>query len=588
MSQPPTGPHQEPQSVRTEELRSNETGGLTSVDGDEPEPRAGWWRKVRECAPLVASMAFVAAVQVWMFYPLHKTTDIPRWDESNYMGWGEALAFAGERLPSLDASPLYSIMYLLLTLISGHTGAVFTMKYITAGAASAALCGFLSVSLGSCSIAIPLALTFTLAQNTAGALPYVYQMALFGVCCALVVARRRPLAGFALLLLCALLRLEYVFVLAAALVLTGVAYVIRRRDVRRHLFSLDRASKTVLVVVAATLIGVALCVQPAGWNLGGDRTWFAFKQHYAVEQVIQRRFRVGNPWLDYDVVINADFPGAKSLLGAISTNAPAFEKYLRLNLTRLGPAISALFDPAVVLNKASWIANGFAVSAFLLLPGWFLFGNGRWSWPRRMRERLQQLGWSSVILVSLPLAIAPTIFVQPKSSYSVALLPLLLWAIGMPFAAAREALRGSKLSWLRFTPAFSIGLIALVVFIGPRPFATKGARRGNLELIRAARRTLPNEHITMVGCHAGFYMNYLGRRRLTGIEGNPAAGGGPVPPGGLSVDWMLATYNPDAILINGELTGSPSFRRDSLAKLRSPEWHPIHLGGDDVVFLRRR
>jgi hypothetical protein len=107
--------------------------------------------------------------------------------------------------------------------------------------------------------------------------------------------------------------------------------------------------------------------------------------------------------------------------------------------------------------------------------------------------------------------------------------------------------------------------------------------------VRRADAIWPHGRLKVVGCHSTFYANYLGHRRVVPIEANPAASGDPLPPGGLSIDGLVALHDPDAILLNRELTDSPAFKAASLAQLKSPAWSaPLAIGGGDSLYVRRR
>lgn len=152
----------------------------------------------------------VVVLQLVLLYPLHRTMDLPIWDEAIYLlqgGW----FVHGDTLGPISISPVYSLLYSLMIKMFGVVDSVFYMQYLVKVTVS----GLLLLCLVGHLRSRLLALLFTLIWVVSGVNIFervlVYHVALGVFLLALFSLNKHRGISLLLLVLCSLTRLEYLF-----------------------------------------------------------------------------------------------------------------------------------------------------------------------------------------------------------------------------------------------------------------------------------------------------------------------------------------------------------------------------------------
>jgi hypothetical protein len=206
----------------------------------------------------------------------------------------------------------------------------------------------------------------------------------------------------------------------------------------------------VLAVLALAIVGPA--------RLGGGRVWTAFVQHYSLRWATAHPGAGVDPWVDWEPVVTASFPGAHSLGAACLINGAAVLRHVVRNLADLpGLLVGLVASPSLpgnVLGPAILVALLLAIAV-------------RRNWPSAVAWR------PSALLLVACASVLPSFLVKPKAVY---LLPLLLVIMFGILRAARSLAGQAGLA-----SRFSGGLCATVTLLlwlvpaqpaVPRPVST--------------------------------------------------------------------------------------------------------------------
>ena len=517
----------------------------------------------------------VIGFQTIMLHPLHESLDLPAWDESNQMAWGAEFVAGSGTLKQLSASPLYNLFYALLTTVFGRIDSIFAMKYSLTLALSSLL--FVMLAVYSRRVALPflLCVLWSLSQFNLATTLGVYH---FGLCLfvvAILVCNTSRAAALVLLLLACLVRLEYLFV-----VVPYGAYglwAMRRSGARRLLGG--RSSIAALMLLVALALYTAWHIER--WDLGGSRSWHAFGQHYALAEREAGRTEV-NPWLDYDAVLERDFPGSRTTLDALSSNPGAFGWHIVRNVALLPTALLELLTPYRLADHwprytAAWILILAApLIALATRPREFL---------EQFRSGLSRLGDVALLGVLSPLAVLPCLVVRPKASYMLPLLPFLVLFVIVATRAALQSIGNVRRERVVGWVAGSVGVVLVCISsLSHRPYDEPDRPRPLLRRVTALESLWPEGRVKLMGIGASTYANYLGYDRCLAVEPFTSVGGAIDAPRETRLDRLIEIHRPDAVLINPWLIESRGFDRSSLQVLTPDRWQRHSLHGEEVFF----
>lgn len=510
----------------------------------------------------------VGFLQFLLLYPLHTTLDLPRWDEAIYIGRGDQFIHGGT-LGALSGSPFYALLYSVLIRVSGTVNSVFYMQYAVKICVAVLLFVFLSLYLKSQLVAVLLTMIWLVSDLNLREVVLVYHAALGVFLIGLLCLRKHQIIGLPILCLAVLTRLEYLF---PAIMLAG--YIIWKRRNSGGRLQAQASHLAVASVLGALVIYVLFHV--SDFNVGGKRTWFAFNQNYARRQVDDGRYHI-NPYIDSNIVIQADFPGANSLREALFINPRFFAKHVARNMAAV-PKVTLAFltpyspgTPALIFG----VWAGFAVTIFALASLDNLF-------VRRVLSALRSRRMMLYATLAGTTALLPMLFVYPMAHYTLILAPFVLFWLGFVWLEALQSIHVPGFS-RRVLVALAV-LFAAGIVVSRKPYASKEDGRPVLAQVRQLLQIWPNQRLKLLGVGSSWYAGYIGTQNVLPIEPLATAYGEKIQTGSDNLYKLLDRYNPDVVLINGELTTSRNFDLHSLAALNSRQWAECSTGDDRFYF----
>lgn len=527
--------------------------------------RPGW-------TALLAGGVLIGLVQIWFLTPLHQTMDLPLWDEAMSMAGGMAF-LEGDGLGYVVNSPLPKLVYAVLIAIFGPAGSIFAYHYLVKTVLTVVLFLLTSRLAGSVLVGFVLAGVWTISGFNLDYPILVYQGGLIWYALGLfVLARNLPL-GFALIILATLTRLEYEFVAIPLVVFIAGTLFWGRWKPR----PIGKAGWGLVALGFALVAFVGFHL--SGWNIGAHRGWLAVKQHYALRLWMTGEFSGQNPFLEYNLVTDRDFPGAESLGEAARLNRAALVEHVGWNLRNLPTAFAELFRP-VSAGKLPYRLP-LAVTLLLGLVGVV-------EMLRRPGRCLGRLGTlvgrqpvtTAAVLGGL-LVIAPGIIVLAKSPYLLPVVPLALAGVAFFY----------RLGTFRPIVSRAGVLLAFIFLLGalvttPRPFTVTSRPRTVLRTVEALDAVLPPEgEIVLLGVAASTYRPYLGADRLSVCDPLWPAAAHAVNPEEARIDRLIGRYDPDLIMIDSNWRDSTYFDAAGAAQLPQLGWEGRPLP-DGVLWFR--
>lgn len=327
-------------------------------------------------------------------------TDIPLWDETEYLASGWRLLHHADMSTVLPGSPLYIVWYALWHLIAHDPIVVLFGQWLL--------------------IDLLLAVSIYLVMRAGGAGGLVaYLVSTYWS--SLVCMWDPPRVGFfALLLVLLAVLAEYRDKHTRALVLVAAAALSRPEYLLVALLwllvrSWTRLSRRVRLAVAGGVpVVLLLAVAGAIPGLGGERLWGAFAQHYALRWAAAHPTMPIEPWADWAQAAAISFPGAHSIGGAFLANTREFLHYLAGNLFEYPSLLVTLVASPAIPGKVVGPA---------ILCGLFLAVAVCRRWPQPVAWRVPTL------LVAASMSALPSLLVKPKAVYALPIVLLIL--IGM-------------------------------------------------------------------------------------------------------------------------------------------------------------
>ncbi|MBS0633163.1 MAG: hypothetical protein JSS11_14730 [Verrucomicrobia bacterium] len=543
---------------------------LAVVRGWITDPARGGWlagpgRLMMGPGSLLTGAVLVAALQLWLLWPLHRVMDWPLWDETNYAARGLAWATHGGSLDALNTSPLYVVMYAGLSWLGDVGSMVCAQHYVVPLTATVLLYFILARWWRSPMAATAAALLWAMSSFQLEWPILVYQAAWLWFLAAVLTADRWPLAALGFALLAACVRQEYQFTAMALLAWHGWRAWRQKYSWRDWLGRGGRWPGWA-VLAAAVWAGVVFVLLRTDLSMrhSDERLWFAFEQHYAARAASLGEVKGLNPWLDYKMVTRHDFPGANSLSAAWRVNAAGVKHHLIYNLTHFGGELASLWRCAPGLRPAAW-----ALLAAALLA---MAGRRAARTPASGGERPgDSRSASAVLAASALLAVAPGLIVLAKESYLLALVPGVFGAVALLWS---RATRGT-VAWRAGLGVAALGLLTLGVVMlirAPQPFEPGDRPRPVAETVAELEKIWPTTgREALLGVAAISYAQYLGEDRCQAIEaltGVSNQSGEDVP-----IERVLAETKPLAVLVTADWRASQRFDGAKLARLlAAPEW----------------
>lgn len=534
----------------------------------------------------------IVVLQFLLLYPVHTTMDLPMWDEAIYLGQG-ARFLHGDTLGAIFISPVYILLYSLLIKIFGTIHSVFYMQYLVKVTVSTLLLLSLVEHLRSRSLALLLTLIWVASGVNIFERVLVYHAALGFFLLALFSLNKHQGITLLLLFLCSLTRLEYVFpTLAFAVYLTFMA--VSRSKNNRFEFVLQKIRITLPVFVAflLTMLIFYVLLNIDDFNPGTERTWVAFRQNYARHEVESGRYQL-NPYLDFNFVIQNDFPGAKSLPDAFLINPKLFLNHVVRNIAMLPTAILLFGIPYIGLKMWGLLYGvllGFAVTVMtqaavlnhrLLLSGLL----------RVIGERKNIL---YVTLASM-LSLIPILLVYPLPHHTLIMVPLCLLWVGLACLQVLNIINSPQFT--RWSLTTLNMLVLLSILVTSKPYASQPPERPVYEKVTQLIELLPKDKLKLMGVGASWYISYLPVGKVDPVEPLATVSGEKIKNDRIDLRVLLEKHNPDAVLINNELVTSKNFNVDSLEVLKSDRWVKYTIGAtlsaeardrESVYFLKEK
>jgi hypothetical protein len=506
--------------------------------------------------------------------------DLPISDEAHYMGGGDIFLHGGNLGP-LDISPVYTLIYVILIRAAGRIASIFFAQYLVKTFVSLALFYFLSAHLKSRLMALLLTTIWIVCSANVyeGILVNSVAMGLFLL--ALACIERHRILALLLLCLCCLARLEYIFVfipLAGYLAWDGLRFRPGRRSSAEGKPKITgmRAWEYGFASLLAFVV-VYVLFHVSDFGQGSQHAWFTFNQLYAAQEVRAGRFQL-NPFIDYNLVMKVDFPGANSLRQAFEVNPRAFTMHLARNVpitAKTALLILALPYGGSLLIVMRGVIIGSFMTVILLASV-----SGKFTQNLLTAFRNQKMIFCVTFMSLLPLI--PVQLGYPFARYVLIAVPFLLFWPGLVCQEALEATNSPRFG-RRLLIALNL-LVVLSIVISPKPYAAEDSGRPALSEISELNQLWPNKRMKLVGVGSIWIADCLGSDRVVPTEPLGTVDNERMQDITGDMRTIIERYDPDVVLVNGALLGSQNFDGSSLSVLHSKNWRLCVIGTDSFYF----
>jgi hypothetical protein len=507
--------------------------------------------------------------------------DLPLWDESNFMGRGRSFALGIGTLKALSNSPAYLLLYSIFSRFFGTIKSIFFMKYFLTIGTTLSLFTFLIKNVRLFSISILLSFLWAMSQYNIRAVNMVYHFSVLVFMLSLIYCNKSRLVSILFLLLCVFIRLEYIFILIPYLVYSTIMLI--KKNSRIKILAPENKSKSNLSLVIALLLVMLLTyisVNVTYWDIGVKRTWFAFKQQYALAQVETGRFNL-NPFIDYNIILAQDFPSAHSLREAFLVNPSRFTHNALKNFLYLFKALTKFVIPYHSYEKyIPFVGLIFIPIVYIFLLKWKIFIS-------HAKGIVLKLGDVYILLLIALLALIPSLMVYTRAAYSLMLMPMVFLYAGVLYKTLEHT--GIPSAYLKRTIQILICLILVGVLRNPMPFGEKHIERPTYEAVVKLRQIWPSTKTKLLGVASSSYANYLGHEKCVPIELLVTVGGKDIKPDEkISLKDAITSFKPDAVLVNKILLSSRIFDKNSLSILNSEDYVMHVVGDGKIYFLKQK
>jgi hypothetical protein len=506
--------------------------------------------------------------------------DLPRWDEALYMGKGEKFLYNGT-LGAISGSPFYVLLYSIFVKVFGTVGSIYYMQYFVKISVSLLFFLFLVGYLQSSLLALVLTLVWVLSGVNIRETVLVYHVALALFLLTLIALKKHRYIAFILLCLCTLTRLEYIFPTAAFGVYLTFDKICQSKDYRLKI-SPSKIAITPWLFIALLLLLLMLfiLIMTDKFNPGTHRLWFAFNQNYARHEVESGRYKL-NPYLDSNIVVQNDFPGANSLTGALSTNPRLFLNHISRNIIMLPKAMLSYTRPYTSSLRSGLLYGillGFIITLLIQtsVDNFLVFYRKLFSSIRKHRIILYLTGICMTSLI-------PILFVYPLPHHTIIMAPLLLFWIGLICTRTLNCIASPN--FMRVSLINLNLLFFLFIFTTGKPYSMKSGERKIYQQVTQLIKVWPKEKVKLMGVGASWYASYIGSQKVLPIEPFATVYGGKIENAASDLRGLIEKYHPDAVLVNNVLMNSKNFDTGSLEILYSDQWVRYPIGTDNLYFL---
>lgn len=383
------------------------------------------------------------------------------------------------------------------------------------------------------------------------------------------------------LCLCVLARLDYIFVFiafAGYLAWKSLRFGPGRRssDESDPKVTGMRAWEYTLASLLA-LVAVYVLFHVSAFGEGSQHAWFTFNQLYAAHEVGAGRFHL-DPFIDYNLVMKVDFPGATSLLQAFEVNPRAFTMHVARNVPIT--AKTALLVLAVPYKTSLLLVmRGVLIGSFMTIILLASF-SGKFARNLLIAFRNRKLIFYAAVVSLLPLI--PVQLGYPLPRYVLITVPFILFWSGLVCQEALDATNSPRFG-RRVLIALNL-LVVLSVVISPKPYAVEDSGRPVLSEVSELNQLWPNKRMKLVGVGSIWIADYLGCERAVPIEPLGTVDNERMQDITGDMPTIIERFDPDVVLVNEGLVDSLNFDGHSLSVLNSKNWHRCLIGSDSFYF----
>lgn len=441
-------------------------------------------------------------------FGLENTLDITLQDESEYLYRGVTLWNTG--LPHPSWSPLYVIWYFLISFLEPNKIGLYYLNYKL----TVILLPILTYSVlrrSTVSIPVSLIISWLLLVSHANALtwPRVSHFALLLILATfLFIGHKRSLLWSSLFasmgaLLVSYARPEYFLTYALSTLLFVFLFI---RDCKK-------LEKRYLLGVMAYGLFSALVLAALGLPVTGNRSMFAFGQHFSLNWVHWNASDL-DPWVDWREIISRNFGSPHSILEAFVNNPSAFLIHITHNLLEFARFIPKLFFPA---NANEISGKVIALLGIGLLVGLLVacLSNTRYKRLLLMliylvRKNLQEY---KRVLIFVAFFLLPTfvsiLIIYPRDHYLLvfSVLIVMIPAILLTNHDSKQGQINLKKLLL---------LCVLLVFITPQFSQSQMLVQKHLHAIQYIQSLQTDEPINLLDSYGGYYIYLDGNFRRLG------------------------------------------------------------------------
>lgn len=442
------------------------------------------------------------AFQLYHLYGLQVSKDLPLWDESAYIGWGDEFLQDG-KVGSITNAPFYHILYAAVISIAGLMPSFHVMQYLLKPTLTLLVFLLCFRFSKSASLSLLLGLFFAFSYYHLNIDIGVYYSALIPYLAAILVARRAPALSLGLSFLAGLGRLEY---MAIPLVHLGFLIATRGKKKIPQIGLSWRSMPASVPAAAVWLFNIFVLTRITVWQFH-NRVWFAWSQNYAFFRFSTGRDTGSNPWLDHQFITERDFPNAHSVGEAFAVNPGAVIEHVWFNVREL-PAYLAQFVIAHQ-NADAWRNAPLFVLAVIVGLGVVALLVSRPT-KTEVAGGLRANGLELALCLGGIIATAPGLIVSSKTNYIMALVPAALFALGLAHSCASRLgfyARWGAPAWVAVAAVF-----AMFSFRCPPAYSTKGEKGPVYRDVVTMRTVLrPFKGLRILGVSTASFVNYLGR-----------------------------------------------------------------------------
>ena len=512
---------------------------------------ANWFTRLnRRTLAFAAALAVVMGFQLYHLFGLHVSKDLPLWDESAYIGWGDKFLQVW-KVGSITNAPFYHILYAMVISVAGLLPGFYVMQYFLKLTLTLLVVLLVFRFARSAALSLLLGVFFAYSYYHLNIDVLVYYSALVPYLAAILVARRAPALSLGLSFLAGLGRLEYMAIPAVHfvfLIATSKWSGVRRRSLSW------RSILAAVPAVGVWIFNIFVLTRVTVWQFH-NRVWFAWSQNYAFFRYLTGRDVGGNPWLDHQTIAERDFPNAHSVSEAFAVNPTAVLEHTWFNLREL-PGYLAGFADSYQSAGAMQHAPLFVIAAIVGL-GLFALIKSR---PSRseLAGGIKAYGVEIVLCVGGVIATAPGLIVSSKTNYIMALVPAALGAI-----CAGHVFANRNRLYAKWSPSVLVGIAAMFAVFTlscPPAYSAKG-EKGPVYRDAVTMRTIlqPFKGLKILGVSTASYVNYLGWKNGH-IFIEPLA----ISPinrqaTDLSLAGLIRANDPQVLLINSNWRSSASY-----------------------------